>query len=201
MNMDIGTYEKDGNLLSRFNQKEYDLCDESARSITQKFFETRGCTVCENDGKFAGNVDYSASDLKIVKNSQIWYVETEIKKGQTNWDYVKEGVHFPIRKSKQVEKHTKIIFAMISDYYPEILLVQGNFFRLAIEHNKKYGYAGFKSMSDSDNFIMPDHRCHVVRKGARGRGIGDFIEIPYRYISVYNVNTGELIHKAEKYGT
>jgi len=202
----MSTYIAKGDICSHFKEGAYDKHDAPARLATQKFFESEGWTVSENDGKSSGNVDFDVADLKITKGDKIRFIETEVKlpgKKGNNWKLITSGAHFTIRKNKQLEKHAdQVIFTMWNHTYTEILIVRSQFFRLAIDWKNEYGHKGWENIPSSPNFVMPPHKCHIVRKFAWRDGWeeGDYISVQYKYITHINLVTGKVIHRAEKYG-
>lgn len=202
----MSTYKSGDKTFSSFNVNDYKQFDDDGRKIASEFFESLGAKVFCNDGKDVGNVDFNKTDLRVeFDNGEIFFVEPEIKRTK-NWKYLKEGLHFALRKPEKIFKNNSIpaeqfIFVSINEELTEVAIVDGKYMFLGWKVWPEY--CGYGKLQNSNNFVAPDHGCYPVKKyTSRNSPVPeDFITISYARIQHYkrlSENKFELIKDSDK---
>jgi len=180
----MGIYVKNKVHRSRFHQDDY-VWDSHARSVFSMFFQSKGCQVLSNDGSVTGDVDWSATDLKVVFPDGVsCFVEVETKLDAYKDRYLRDGIHFTFRKvyeSFHSKKYSpsSVIFGMTNRDGDDFLLVRGQYAHLAYQIWPERD--GFGKVAPTPGFVKPAHGCHPLAKYTkRDRNVPeDFCSIAY----------------------
>jgi len=180
-----GTYQKNGVLCGHFSRKRQLDLEDIGRDQAEAYFTWLGAQILPND-KVAGTIDYEKADFKVIlPNQEVLLVEAATKASDI-WHYVFEGVDIECRKLKYIKQlgPQKLVVAMTKQDGSELLLIPGMTLHKATECGMEYKGQG--KIKSSNNFKMPEHGCHKVRKFCRGPGGGteeDFYRIPFKYVT------------------
>lgn len=177
----------------KFNSKRNAKYDELGKKLASRFFSSQGGNVFENDLDANGNRLYENPDIKVEfpNLNKTIFIEVEVKSDK-NWSYIFNGLDIPARKIKySTNTNCQGFFFMARENCQEFVLIPMKHMQNAkndcgdeyIGQSSKWG-----AVRSSENFIMPIHECHRVRKHCFSEGnltLEDFIRIPFKYCMHY----------------
>jgi len=196
------TYTKNGHIHGHFNPGRHEKYDKKGRDYLTDFFKNKLWDVSDYDRDEDG-FKYDRPDLVATKEGKKIFAEAAIKSSGL-WKYIKpgnpnNGVDVETRKLKYFKVGDRSFVGMSNDEGEQLLLIPMECLAAA---QKDCGDQ-FKGhmVPSSENFVMPDHGCHRVRKKCRNgyNQTGepeDFYRIPYEYTHHYRKENGKyILHK------
>lgn len=183
----MDTYQKNGMILGKFNLHRNSLNDSLGKKFAIEFFAQNGGKAISNDRDESGILDYEKTDLLIdfeITKQKI-FVEVELK-GDKIWRYIYQGIDIPARKFKYARNtENKGLIFMGKKDCTECLIIPLKYLSMA-QTDCGEEYLGSGRIPTSQNFVMPNHGCHRVRKICNqdertGSNVEDFLRIPYEY--------------------
>lgn len=181
----MSTYTRSGHIHGHYNAGRGGKYDGKGRQHAREFLGQLGYSVEDYDKDATGKTIYTNPDLKATKQQEdgtekVVLVEAAVKRASL-WKYVKDGVDVESRKLKYISGQTTYI-AMSDDDGENMLLIPMEWLQQAQQScgDEFYG----QKTPGSENFQMPEHGCHRVRKlisqGYNQSGsVEDFYRIPY----------------------
>lgn len=192
----MSTYIKNGMIHGKFNIQRNLKYDQLGKDLAAKFFENQGGKIYENDLNENGIRLFENPDMRVdfKKLNKTIFIEIEVKSDK-NWSYIFNGIDIPARKIKySFNTNSQGFFFMAKEDCQEFLLIPMRHMQNASDdcgdqylgQSSKWG-----AVRSSENFIMPIHECHRVRKHCYYEGnitLEDFVRIPFKYCMHYSIN-------------
>jgi len=188
----ISTYLKNGNTFSRFNPGDHKKYDKKGKhficSLLSEFPQhVSSCEMLEPESD--KGVDYDVPDLKIIPNNKDcdikrpdFYIEVEIK--NSGWDLIMNCIHIPLRKKRYLSSKKLMYFVLIKSDLTEFIAIPNMIFRIALEVK---GTGGYGKVKPTEDFVMPDHKCYMLKKYTRR----DLYSVPEDFV---NIDYSRLYH-------
>ena len=189
------TYKRGNSIYGHFSPQRQKEMEAIGRDNAKLYFEQLGAVVSANDVDENGKLDYNKPDLKAITKKSCIFIEAATK-GDDIWKYIYQGVDVEKRKLK----YGDMLLFMSKKDGTEAVIIPGKCLRLA-QDSCGEEYFG-QGVTTSENFVMPEHRCHRVRKRCRqpngNYAVEDFYRIPYEYVLHLKKENGR--YKVKKEG-
>ena len=175
--MIMNTYTKNGHLHGKINHERLAYFDIIGRDAARNFFTQKGWTASTNDRDDQGNLVFSRTDLKVLRNNTELHIEAATKRSNI-FKFIYQGVDIETRKLKYFTENQNAFISMC-DYYGE----KPNFHcgnELLLIHCK-YLFLADKNLSE----------CKRIEKNCKNglNQTGDlesFYRIPYKFLWHFN---------------
>jgi hypothetical protein len=189
----MSVYRKNGNRIhAYFDQSRNDQFDLKGKNFVKNIFSKLGFLTIDYDKDADGNHVWQNTDLLIKSpKGTVYRIEPEIKRERI-FGYTKDGVDIPLRKEKYAYASIRTKFFIINENLREFIIVDDVKIKMAVDACGEE-YEGYGSLSNSKNYVLPEHGCRRVRKLCRKkdsqRHYDDFVRIPLSQAKHYKLNS------------